>query len=172
MDKSTWVNILLKQLEYSQEMSQDEDLREEIIKNPQVYREKLGIDSSVEIELIEEQENTYHIPIPYLEGNLEEEIEVPASAQQIVDFLLKAATDTSFRSKLKESPSAILKENFSEVTWWDTLEIKIVEDTSSKCHLVIPSLSEDMELNEEHLETIAGGVSSSSQINCKGGVCL
>ncbi len=171
MDKSTWINILLKQLEYSQEMSQDEDLREEIIKNPELCREKLGIDSSLEIELIEEQGNTYHIPIPYLEGNLEEDIEVSDSARSIVDFLLRASRDLSFRSKLKENPSAILKENFPKITWWDTLEIKIVEDTSSKCHLVVPSAN-NAELKEEDLEMIAGGASSAGHIVSVGQGCL
>ncbi len=169
MDKSTWINILLKQLEYSEEMSQDEDLRKEIVENPEAYREKLGIDSSLEIELIEEQENTYHIPIPYLEGNLQEEIEVPALAQPIVDFLVKAATDTSFRSELKESPCTILKENFPEITWWDTLDIKVVEDTSSKCHLIVTYSDENSELKEEELEMIAGGGSGSNLVTtaCK-----
>ncbi len=169
MDKSTWINILLKQLECNQEMSQDEALRKEIVENPQAYREKLGIDSNLEIELVEEQNNTYHIPIPYLEGNLEEEIEVPAQAQSIVDFLLRAATDSSFRSKLKESPSAILKENFPEVTWWDTLDIKVVEDTSSKCHLIVTYSDENFELKEEELEMIAGGNSGASTILTRDG---
>ncbi len=163
MDKLTWINVLLKQLEYNQEMGQDSDLREKIIENPQWYQEKLGIDSSLEVEVVQEQKNTYHIPIPYLKGNFQEEMEVPESVRSIIDFLTKAGTDTSFRNELKANPSQVLQKNFPEVTWWDTVDIIILEDTKSKCHLPIPALGEEAELSENELSMIAGGKSSATQ---------
>ncbi len=166
MNKSSWINTLVKQLEYKQSMMQDSDLRENMIKNPQLYQEKLGIDPSLEVVLVEETESTYHIPVPYIEGNLEEEVQIPSSLQPIVDFLLKAAIDTSFREKLKENPSGVMQENFPVVTWWDTLEVKIVEDTDSKCHLIIPALEESVPLSDEELEMIAGGVTLSTPTFC------
>ncbi len=159
MDKLTWINVLLKQLEYNREMGQDSDLREKIIENPQWYQEKLGIDSSLEVEIVQEQKNTYHIPVPYLKGNLEEEVEVPASVRSIIDFLTKAGTDTSFRDELKANPSQVLQKSFPEVTWWNTVDIIILEDTNSKCHLPIPALGEEAELSENELSMIAGGAS-------------
>ncbi len=77
-------------------------------------------------------------------------------------LVAKAAADPVFRESLLTNPrltiEAELARTVGEVKLPQSLEIKVVEDTPNKMHLVLPANREgERELSEAELETVSGG---------------
>lgn len=75
-------------------------------------------------------------------------------------IILRALEDKDFRMRLKETPSAAVKEALG-MDVPEGLRLKVVEEEPRTVTLVIPELPEDLELSselsEEALQSIAGG---------------
>ncbi|MGH6896614.1 MAG: NHLP leader peptide family RiPP precursor [Geminicoccaceae bacterium] len=78
----------------------------------------------------------------------------------------KAWSDSAFKAKLLRDPRAALAEAGVPVAAGVT--IKVIEDTESTRHLILPPPPPEGELSDESLDKVAGGGGSSS---C-GRVCL
>ena len=74
-------------------------------------------------------------------------------------LVAKAWADEDFKAKLLADPAAVFKDN--EIAVPEGVELKIVENTKSKFHMILPPVPGD-ELIEEELENVAGGVGMSS----------
>ena len=72
-------------------------------------------------------------------------------------IVAKAWADESFKKRLFANPTAVLKEHGLEVD--PGIQVKIVEDTDTLHHLMLPPKPSEAELSEEELEMVAGGIS-------------
>ena len=69
-------------------------------------------------------------------------------------LVARAWTDEAFKAKLLADPAAALKEAGIEVP--DGMTVKVVENTDTVFHLVLPP-KPDVELSDEDLEELAAG---------------
>jgi hypothetical protein len=68
-------------------------------------------------------------------------------------IIAKAWGDEQFRNELRANPKAILqKEGFEGL---DNITVEVVENTSTKLHLLIPVKPEGIELQPEDLRLVA-----------------
>jgi Nitrile hydratase, alpha chain len=67
----------------------------------------------------------------------------------------KAWADAAFKQRLLADPHAVLKEHGLEVP--RGLQVKVVENTDSVRHLILPTKPSSDELSEEALGVVAGG---------------
>src|SRR5262245_17289021 len=80
------------------------------------------------------------------------------SARAWGQIVAKAWADPTFKKRLLADPAAVLKEHGLEVA--HGVQVRIVEDTDTVHHLTLPAPpSEALELSEEQLGTVAGGIS-------------
>jgi hypothetical protein len=79
-------------------------------------------------------------------------------------LLAKAATDPKFLADLKKDPAAVIARE-TGVSVPAGITVKVVEDTDSVVHLVVPKLRAvpKGELGENELSQVSGGVGGSTQ---------
>ena len=70
-------------------------------------------------------------------------------------IVAKAWTDENFKKRLLADPHAVLKEHGVQVP--QGLQLKVLEDTGSVRHLILPPKPDASELSEDDLATVAGG---------------
>lgn len=78
-----------------------------------------------------------------------------------------AWNDPALKQRLLNDPASVLNERGIKVP--AGIQIKVVENSDSVEHLVLPTKPEEGELSEEELETVAGGHFSGLVIGCGGG---
>lgn len=78
----------------------------------------------------------------------------------------KAWSDPKYKAKLLSDPSAALAEVGVTVAPGHT--IKVVEDTATVQHFILPQPPKSGELSEEELASAAGGGSTSVKMSAKG----
>jgi hypothetical protein len=76
-------------------------------------------------------------------------------------LVARAWTDDSFRQQLLADPAAVLKENGVPVP--AGLQVRVVEDTDTLFHLVLPAPPSTDELSEEQLSRVVGGAASTAR---------
>lgn len=76
----------------------------------------------------------------------------------------KAVKDAAFRAELKKDPKAAV-EKLLGVKVPQGLSIKVVEDSSSAVHLVLPPADAGA-LGDKELRSVAGGANIPSNPNC------
>ena len=79
----------------------------------------------------------------------------------------KAWTDESFKQRLLAEPATVLREQGMEVP--PGVEVRVVENTGTVAHLVLPTRPAEGELSEAELERAAGLQVSPSSILRAGG---
>jgi len=72
------------------------------------------------------------------------------------DVVKKALTDPAFKAELLKNPAAAI-EKATGVRAPEGLTIKVVEDTASTVHLVLPAARAKGALSEAELGKVAGG---------------
>jgi nitrile hydratase alpha subunit len=77
------------------------------------------------------------------------------NARKIEKIIAKAWMDEGFKQRLLSDPAASLKEEGVEIP--PGVEVRIVEDTDSVQHLVLPMKPSSKELSDEQLVAVAGG---------------
>ena len=75
------------------------------------------------------------------------------SQKQYAQLVAKAWADPAFKARLVQEPAAVLAEQGIAVP--EGLRLRVVEDTSTVRHLVLPAAPES--LTDEQLEWVAGG---------------
>jgi len=80
--------------------------------------------------------------------------------------------DEELKKRLLDNPAAVLKERGIDVP--EGLEIKVHADSESVEHLVLPEgpVEDEGELEEEELESVAGGGCPTVCRRCGGGRCF
>lgn len=68
----------------------------------------------------------------------------------------KAMKDENFRASIKSDPKTVLENEFG-VKLPDEINIHVVENSATDFYLAIPGASEQDELSEDELSTVAGG---------------
>ncbi len=74
---------------------------------------------------------------------------------ELEKVLKKAVRDLVFRKNLLLNPEAVLKAE--EIALPDGASVKIVENTSTTVHLILPPLQSDEAVSDEALEDVNGG---------------
>lgn len=75
-------------------------------------------------------------------------------ARQNAQFMARVWSDESFKQRLISDPKGVLWEQGVSVP--EGVELRVVENSDRVVHLVLPPKPTD-ELNDEQLETVAGG---------------
>ena len=85
--------------------------------------------------------------------------QVPAKASPLSRAIERASTDPDFRKRLIADPKAalaevgaVIPEKFANVT------LKVVENTPTTIHIVLPATHADGDLDDAALGGVAGGV--------------
>lgn len=73
------------------------------------------------------------------------------------EIIKKALTDSAFKAELLKNPAAAV-EKATGVKVPAGITVKVVEDTASVVHLVLPSTAAKGELSDNQLEKAAGGL--------------
>lgn len=78
-------------------------------------------------------------------------------------IVARATTDSEFRQKLVDDPHAgvesLIQELAPEVNLREGMEIKVIEEPENAFYLVVPHAPKSkVELSEEDLEAVAGGI--------------
>lgn len=89
-------------------------------------------------------------------------VQPPAWYQQIVT---RAWSDDTFRRRLLAEPRAAAQE--FGVKWPAGRDLRVVEDTAELVHFVLPAkpIADGEELSDEMLESVAGGLGTSSTLS-------
>jgi hypothetical protein len=77
------------------------------------------------------------------------------NARKIEKIIATAWIDEGFKQRLLSDPAASLKEEGVEIP--PGVEVRIVEDTETVQHLVLPMKPSSKELSDEQLVGVAGG---------------
>lgn len=75
-------------------------------------------------------------------------------------LVAKAWADEEFKAKLLADPMTALKEN--EITVPEGVDVKVVENTDTTVHLILPPAPSSDVLTDEQLEAATGGMGSPS----------
>ena len=70
-------------------------------------------------------------------------------------LVAKAWADEEFKAKLLSEPMMVLQEN--EITIPDGVEVKVIENTDTTIHLILPAASVEEELSDDDLDSVSGG---------------
>ena len=89
---------------------------------------------------------------------------------EMQDLLVKFALESPrYRQALLKNPKEIVEKQF-QVSIPANVNIKVVEDTASTVHIVLPhAVAEGAELSDADLEAVAGGHSIVKEANCDNG---
>lgn len=68
----------------------------------------------------------------------------------------KALKDEAFKESLKNDPKSVIENEFG-IKLPDGVNIHVVENSATEFYLAIPGSSEERELSEDELSTVAGG---------------
>ena len=82
----------------------------------------------------------------------------PASDEQRLAYakvIARVWSDEAFKTRLQEDPAAILKEAGIDVP--SDVSLKVVQNTATVRHIVLPAPPPEGELAEDDLERVAGG---------------
>lgn len=91
-----------------------------------------------------------------LAGHLsDQEVNVGNESAAFGKVIATAWSDDAYKARLVSDPKSVLAEGGVELE--DGVDIKVVEDTSSVRHLVLPAAPAEGELSEDALEQVAGG---------------
>lgn len=77
-------------------------------------------------------------------------------SKKVGQITAKAWTDANFKKRLLSDPAAVLKDYGLNVP--SDVKIKVVEDTDTLHHFILPPKPADKELSEEDLSAVAGGM--------------
>lgn len=69
--------------------------------------------------------------------------------------MARAWSDDAYKARLQEDPASVLKDAGIDIP--PDINLKVVENTSSIRHIVLPAPPPEGELAEEDLERVAGG---------------
>src|SRR5262249_8016021 len=79
---------------------------------------------------------------------------VAMNAEQWSQIVAKAWADASFKQRLLSDPHAVLKEHGIEVP--GGLQVRVMENTDSVRHVILPTKHSTDELSEDALSAVAG----------------
>lgn len=149
-------NKIYQQL--SEQLLTDINFQKRFLSNPKSILTEMGINlpDSVQVEVHEDTARVKNIVIP---ESLPESNELTASNPLYRQIVTKACEDTDFKTQLMQNPQDAIAQLTGESLSED-LEICVYENTPSLIHLVIYLNSASEELNEQELETVAGGTKS------------
>lgn len=74
-------------------------------------------------------------------------------------LIAKACTDEAFRQQLLSNPKAVVEQEFGEALP-EGMNVEIIQEPANTLYIVLPAMPESIgsdELNDEELETVAGG---------------
>jgi hypothetical protein len=92
-----------------------------------------------------------------------------ALEKQWAQVVAKAWSDAAFKKRLLAQPEAVLKE--AGVVVPEGVQFKVVEDTASVRHLILPPKPDSCEVSVEELAAVVGGVNRTcvDERHCLGG---
>ena len=74
-------------------------------------------------------------------------------------IVTKAVKDPAFRAALLEDPSSAISKELG-ITIPGGIKVKVVEDSATTVHLVLPAAAKSGELSDAELENAAGGAAA------------
>lgn len=77
-------------------------------------------------------------------------------AKKMQQVISKALADEEFKRRLVADATAVLKEEGVVIP--QSVEVRAVEDTETVIHIVIPSKPTAVELSDDELASVAGGI--------------
>lgn len=84
--------------------------------------------------------------------------------EQMSKLISKALTDAAFKAELLKDPRAAIERSLG-VKVPAGMAVKVVEDSSSVVHLVLPATAPGKgELSESHLSSVAGGAGMQTRV--------
>jgi hypothetical protein len=86
------------------------------------------------------------------------------------DVVKKALTDPAFKAELLKNPGAAVEAALG-IKVPPGVAIKVVEDSASTVHLVLPRVPAKGELGEKDLDKVSGGAAPPQMSPTKGGYC-
>ena len=121
---------------------EDNEFKEELLKNPKVVIEaETGdkIPEGLEIQVVEETENTRYLTLPRRGVSVPEsgETEQIGADDPLSGVITKAVEDSSFRESLISSPNAVVEEELG-VKLPEGVEIRVLEHQDNVRYFVIP----------------------------------
>lgn len=84
-----------------------------------------------------------------------EEKEAEEQAKKMDQLIAKTWVDEAFKQRLMSDPLTVLKEEGIEIA--EGIQVRVVEDTDTVMHLVLPPKPSEDELSDEELSDAAGG---------------
>lgn len=87
--------------------------------------------------------------------------------QTEAQVIARAQQDASFRQRLTKDPKGAISRELG-ITLPDSVNVEVVEETSSKVYLVLPprAASAGSQLSDAELEGVAGGWSVDNSLEC------
>ena len=82
----------------------------------------------------------------------------PEYGQALRQVIAKAWQDPTFKQRLLAEPKAVAQEYGISIP--SELEVRVVENTPTLVHVVLPARPAEAELSDEQLEAVAGGLAS------------
>lgn len=153
---------------------EDERFKTELYREPKTALSRafdLTIPDEIDIHIVEDTREVKHLLLPFETGSPEEEPhatpELPDEQTWYVDILKRAEHDDVFRHRLINNPRAVLC-NILHIDLPESYEVRVIEETADQRYLLLPYIENhyDLELNDENLELVVGGKSSSSDVPC------
>lgn len=100
---------------------------------------------------------------------MNEEEKAQEQAKKMEQLIARTWADEAFKQRLMANPVTVLKEAGLEIP--EGIEVRVVEDTDTVYHLVLPPKPADDELSEEELSNAAGGRCRCGSGPCGSGPC-
>lgn len=146
-----------------QEAMHDENLKKQLLTNPrQVLEERLNTRFPVgaDFKVLENTVTTSYFVLPYLKQDQMDAFEtrtqnLPKPEQCIFSIMAKSLKDQTFKQRLMDQPKEVLEECCG-MSFPANIQFKVVEDTETTTHLVLPFASSD-ELTDQELAAVSGG---------------
>lgn len=154
---------------------QSEKYKEQFLKNPDAVMKEAGlkIPEGKHIKVVENTESIFYFLLPKKPDKKENEMSAENLTDKMMHNMMKVSlsldiqpqlfakmTDKAWHSKnykeqLLKNPDAVLKE--SGIQMPEGIHFKVVEDTESIFHFILPVKPGEKEISEEDLRELSGG---------------